>query len=170
MRVRTSFRESVRKSPIPLQRPATIVHTSGSTGVPRAMLHSCGNHYYNALGSNANLPLTVGDRWLLDLPLHPRRSSGLSSSTTTWSRRWWCRSRTWSTASGEVAFVRHRGPNSGAAALEAWLQRTLPRYMVPDRFLGWPETDRDSFKIDRARFRRLARKTRAMTSPNRRES
>ena len=62
--------ESARKSTIPLQRPATIVHTSGSSGVPKAVLHSCGNHYYNALGSNANLPLTAEDRWLLDLPLH----------------------------------------------------------------------------------------------------
>ena len=48
----------------------TIVHTSGSAGVPKAVLHTCGNHYYNALGSNVNLPLTAEDRWLLDLPLH----------------------------------------------------------------------------------------------------
>ena len=33
-------------------------------------LDSCGNHYYNAPGSNASLPLTAEDRWLLDLPLH----------------------------------------------------------------------------------------------------
>ena len=34
------------------------------------MPHTCGNHYYNALGCNANLPLTAGNRWLPDLPLH----------------------------------------------------------------------------------------------------
>ncbi len=57
-------------STIPLDRPATIVFTSGSTGTPKAVLHSYGNHYYNALGSNTNLPLAAGDRWLLDLPLY----------------------------------------------------------------------------------------------------
>ena len=55
---------------MPLDRPATIVFTSGSTGTPKAVLHSYGNHYYNALGSNTNLPLAPGDRWLLDLPLY----------------------------------------------------------------------------------------------------
>lgn len=55
---------------MPLDRPATIVFTSGSTGTPKAVLHCYGNHYYNALGSNTNLPLGPGDRWLLDLPLY----------------------------------------------------------------------------------------------------
>ena len=59
-----------RDSTMALGRPATIVFTSGSAGVPKAVLHTCGNHYYNALGSNINLPLTSGDRWLLNLPLH----------------------------------------------------------------------------------------------------
>ena len=62
--------EDVRGCVMPLDRPATIVFTSGSTGTPKAVLHSYGNHYYNALGSNTNLPLAPGDRWLLDLPLY----------------------------------------------------------------------------------------------------
>ena len=62
--------DAVPSSAMPLDRPATIVFTSGSTGVPKAVLHSYGNHYYNALGSNRNLPLAPGDRWLLDLPLY----------------------------------------------------------------------------------------------------
>ena len=51
-------------------QPATIVFTSGSSGPPKAVLHSYGNHYYSALGSNQNLPVEPGDRWLLSLPLY----------------------------------------------------------------------------------------------------
>ncbi len=61
-----------RKGPmdIPLERPATIIFTSGSTGVPKAALHSFGNHLHSALGSNANIALKPGDRWLHSLPLY----------------------------------------------------------------------------------------------------
>src|SRR5215211_7437820 len=54
---------------IPQDRPATIIFTSGSTGVPKAALHTFGNHYRSALGSNANITLRSGDRWLHSLPL-----------------------------------------------------------------------------------------------------
>jgi O-succinylbenzoic acid--CoA ligase len=55
---------------IPIERPATIVFTSGSTGVQKAALHTFGNHYHNALGSNANIALRPGGRWLHSLPLY----------------------------------------------------------------------------------------------------
>jgi O-succinylbenzoic acid--CoA ligase len=55
---------------IALDLPATIVFTSGSSGVPKAALHTFGNHYYSALGSNANIELAPGDRWLHSLPLY----------------------------------------------------------------------------------------------------
>ncbi len=49
---------------------ATIIFTSGSTGQPRAVVHAYRNHYYSALGSNRNIPLQPGDRWMLSLPLY----------------------------------------------------------------------------------------------------
>ena len=52
-----------------LDTPITIIHTSSSSGNPKAALHSFGNHYYNALGSNENIPFGTGDCWLLSLPL-----------------------------------------------------------------------------------------------------
>jgi o-succinylbenzoate---CoA ligase len=54
----------------PLDLPATIIFTSGSTGAPKAALHAFGNHYYSALGSNTNIALAPGDRWLHSLPLY----------------------------------------------------------------------------------------------------
>jgi O-succinylbenzoic acid--CoA ligase len=55
---------------VPLDRPATVVFTSGSTGTPKGALHTFGNHYSNALGSNANITLRPEDRWLHSLPLY----------------------------------------------------------------------------------------------------
>ena len=52
-----------------LERPATVVFTSGSSGTPKAAVLSLGNFLWNASGANAVMPLSAGDRWLLSLPL-----------------------------------------------------------------------------------------------------
>ncbi|MEX0746452.1 MAG: o-succinylbenzoate--CoA ligase [Rhodothermales bacterium] len=55
---------------IPDDRPSTIVFTSGSSGEAKGALHTFANHYYSAAGSNLNIPVERGDRWLLSLPLY----------------------------------------------------------------------------------------------------
>lgn len=55
---------------------STIMLTSGSTGNPKAVVHTIGNHYYSAKGSNENIKIRKNDQWLLSLPLY--HVSGLS--------------------------------------------------------------------------------------------
>lgn len=64
-KVITGFAAKVR-----LDGDATIILTSGTSGAPKAVVHSFGNHYFNALGSNENIAMQPGDRWLLSLPLY----------------------------------------------------------------------------------------------------
>ncbi|TLU87782.1 MAG: o-succinylbenzoate--CoA ligase [Chlorobium sp.] len=60
-----SIDESVEK----MNQPVTIIHTSASSGAPKAAVHSFANHWYSALGSNENIPFGAGDCWLLSLPI-----------------------------------------------------------------------------------------------------
>jgi len=56
-------------TPEEMSRPVTIIHTSASSGRAKAAVHSFGNHWYSALGSEENLPFGPGECWLLSLPL-----------------------------------------------------------------------------------------------------
>lgn len=50
--------------------PGTLLHTSGSSGRARVVLHNLAAHIASAAGSAARLPLGPGCGWLLPLPLN----------------------------------------------------------------------------------------------------
>ena len=52
-----------------MSRPVSIIHTSASSGKPKAAMHSLSNHWHSTTGSAQNLPFGPGDCWLLSLPL-----------------------------------------------------------------------------------------------------
>lgn len=55
--------------PINAQQVIDIIFTSGSSGQPKAAMHSFSNHFYSALGSQELIPLRKGDKNLLSLPI-----------------------------------------------------------------------------------------------------
>lgn len=57
------------RTEISLNDPFTLMFTSGTTGKPKAVVHTYGNHWWSAIGSVLNLGLTERDKWLLTLPL-----------------------------------------------------------------------------------------------------
>ena len=57
-------------------KPATVILTSGSSGHPKAVVHSMAAHIASATGAATNMPIEPDDRWLWSLPLF--HISGLS--------------------------------------------------------------------------------------------
>lgn len=69
-----------RTLPLPdwsLNRPATLTLTSGSTGLPKAAVHTVAAHLASALGVNALLDFQAQDNWLLSLPLYHVSGQGI---------------------------------------------------------------------------------------------
>ncbi|WP_100013197.1 o-succinylbenzoate--CoA ligase [Lentibacillus sediminis] len=59
-----------------LDEPFTILYTSGTTGFPKGVVHTYGNHWWSAISSALNLGLHAEDKWLCALPVF--HISGLS--------------------------------------------------------------------------------------------
>ncbi|SDJ88614.1 2-succinylbenzoyl-CoA synthetase [Ferrimonas sediminum] len=51
------------------QAAVSLILTSGSSGFPKAAMHSLANHLASASGSARCIPLQAGDRWLASLPM-----------------------------------------------------------------------------------------------------
>ncbi|MGP7819697.1 o-succinylbenzoate--CoA ligase [Niallia sp. 01092] len=64
-----TFEQPVEKKEVSLQETCTIMYTSGTTGFPKGVIQSYGNHWWSAVGSALNLGLHEKDVWLCALPL-----------------------------------------------------------------------------------------------------
>lgn len=68
--------DSYTKREFVLQDVATIMYTSGTSGKPKGVLQTFGNHWWSAMGSVLNLGLTEEDCWFCGVPIF--HISGLS--------------------------------------------------------------------------------------------
>jgi o-succinylbenzoate---CoA ligase len=55
--------------PLLLTSVHSILYTSGTTGKPKGVMLTYGNHWWSAMGSSLNLGMREEDKWLLVLPL-----------------------------------------------------------------------------------------------------
>jgi o-succinylbenzoate---CoA ligase len=75
MALPTHFEAQTRIEVLPtdafsFEQDATILCTSGSTGLPKLILHTAANHYWSAVGAAENIPFGAGDCWLQSLPFY----------------------------------------------------------------------------------------------------
>ena len=76
----TNFDENLTACELPTldhASPATLTLTSGSSGSPKAVVHSIKNHLANAEGVCELLNFKQGDSWLLSLPLFHVSGQGI---------------------------------------------------------------------------------------------
>ncbi|WP_316571056.1 o-succinylbenzoate--CoA ligase [Neobacillus sp. YIM B06451] len=54
---------------VSLDAICTVMYTSGTTGNPKGVLQTYGNHFWSAAGSALNLGLSLDDTWLCSVPV-----------------------------------------------------------------------------------------------------
>jgi o-succinylbenzoate---CoA ligase len=52
-----------------LDQVCSVMYTSGTTGAPKGVLQTYGNHWWSAIGSSLNLGISENDSWLCSVPL-----------------------------------------------------------------------------------------------------
>lgn len=65
----SSFIEPTIQEEVDLMDVCTIMYTSGTTGNPKGVIQTFGNHWWSAVGSALNLGITEDDCWLCTVPL-----------------------------------------------------------------------------------------------------
>lgn len=62
--------EALHEDAFRIDAPHCVIHTSGTSGPPKPVTLTYGNHLWNAVGSGVRIGVSPADRWLCCLPLH----------------------------------------------------------------------------------------------------
>ncbi|MCM2982804.1 o-succinylbenzoate--CoA ligase [Niallia circulans] len=65
----STYIEPKEKDQVSLEETCTIMYTSGTTGLPKGVIQSYGNHWWSAVGNTLNAGLYEKDTWLCTVPL-----------------------------------------------------------------------------------------------------
>ena len=68
-KAKIAYVDPIEKKVINLADTCTIMYTSGTTGFPKGVIQTYGNHWWSAMGSVLNLGLHEEDAWLCAVPL-----------------------------------------------------------------------------------------------------
>ncbi|MDH2924021.1 2-succinylbenzoyl-CoA synthetase [Nicoletella semolina] len=120
----SSFKTTLPK--LDYQVAATFTLTSGSSGSPKAVVHSIQNHLDNAKGVCQLMAFTAQNSWLLSLPLYHVSGQGI-----VW--RWLLQGATLQITESKTAFWQQLATVSHASLVPTQLQRYLHYISSVDR-------------------------------------